>query len=184
MQMQTVKVLCVLLMVAMLVVAGGCKGKKDVPLDTGGAGTDDDGLDTYDAGDDETGTSSLPDDVEIERLLWNPATGLQGVYFDFDSYTLRSDAIAILQENAEKIKRTPAGVLIQVEGHCDERGTQEYNMVLGEKRALAVREYLIKLGISGDRILTISYGEEMPVDPGHSEAAYSQNRRCEFNKAR
>jgi peptidoglycan-associated lipoprotein len=74
-------------------------------------------------------------------------------------------------------------VIVQVEGHCDERGTQEYNLALGEKRALATREHLIKLGIPADRIITISYGEEMPAIQGGGESAWAQNRRCEFNKA-
>ena len=73
--------------------------------------------------------------------------------------------------------------MIQIEGHCDERGTQEYNLALGERRALAVRGHLMKLGISGERLLTISYGEESPASAGHSEEAWQQNRRSEFNKA-
>jgi len=73
--------------------------------------------------------------------------------------------------------------LIQIEGHCDERGTQEYNLALGEKRALAVREYLMSMGVSGDRMVTISYGEEDPQDTAHTEAAWSKNRRSEFNQA-
>jgi len=71
-----------------------------------------------------------------------------------------------------------------VEGHCDERGTQEYNMALGERRALAVRDYLINLGVPGQNLLTISYGEERPVDPGHNEAAWAKNRRAEFSQGR
>lgn len=117
-----------------------------------------------------------------ESWLFSPAEGLQTVYFDYDSYDLRPDALATLERNADKIKQVP-GVIIQVEGHCDERGTQEYNLALGEKRALAVRQHLIRLGVSGDRIITISYGEEDPVDYGHTEAAWAKNRRAEFNRA-
>ena len=87
-----------------------------------------------------------------------------------------------LKRNAEIIKQMPNSV-IQIEGHCDERGTQQYNLALGERRALAVRDYLIRLGISGDRLVTISYGEEDPADPGHSESAWAKNRRAEFNRA-
>lgn len=117
-----------------------------------------------------------------ESWLFSPAEGLQTVYFDYDSYDLRSDALSTLERNADKIKQVP-GVIIQVEGHCDERGTQEYNLALGEKRALAVRSHLMRLGVSGDRIITISYGEEDPVDYGHNEAAWAKNRRAEFNRA-
>jgi peptidoglycan-associated lipoprotein len=87
-----------------------------------------------------------------------------------------------LRDNADKIKQVP-GVMIQIEGHCDERGTQEYNLALGEKRALAVRDHLIQLGISPSRLVTISYGEESPEVEGHDESAWKFNRRCEFNKA-
>ncbi len=104
------------------------------------------------------------------------------IYFDYNSYSLRPDAMASLKNNAEKIRSVP-GVIIQIEGHCDERGTQEYNLALGEKRALATREYLMNMGVSGDRMVTISYGEEDPADGGHSESAWRKNRRSEFNKA-
>ena len=166
---------CVLCLAVILVVTGGCKHKKHQiisPEPTGGPST---------TGAEKTTGEGLPG-VDQESLLWSPATGLQKVYFDYDSYALRPDAMKTLTENADKIKKVP-DVLIQIEGHCDERGTQEYNLALGEKRALAVRDHLIKLGISGDRLLTISYGKERPVAMGHDESAWKQNRRCEFNKA-
>ena len=119
--------------------------------------------------------------MDQDSLLWNKATGLQIVFFDFDSNALRPDAIDTLNKNSDKIKQVP-NVKIQIEGHCDERGTQEYNLALGERRALAVRDYLVKVGVSGDRLLTISYGEEKPAVEGHDESAWSQNRRAEFNK--
>lgn len=156
-----------------LVVTGGCKGKKQQVINpeptTANTAP-------------ETTTGDGLANVDQESLLWSKATGLQLVYFDYDSFALRPDAMKTLADNAEKIKKVP-DVLIQIEGHCDERGTQEYNLALGEKRALAVRDYYIKLGISGDRLLTISYGKERPVAQGHDEAAYKQNRRAEFNKA-
>jgi peptidoglycan-associated lipoprotein len=120
--------------------------------------------------------------VDLESLLWGPS-GLEIIHFDFDSYSLRPDARAALQRNADKIKQAP-GAMIQIEGHCDERGTQEYNLALGEKRALATREYLIQLGVPSSQLVTISYGEEDPLNPASNEAAWAQNRRCEFNKAR
>jgi len=147
----------------------------------GGADLNDDMTSSSDRSTFETTTiDGLP---EIsEDTLFSPDRGLKLVYFDFDSYDLRPDARATLTENAELIKQVP-GVIIQIEGHCDERGTQEYNLALGERRALATREHLISLGVSGDRIVTISYGEEDPADPGSTEAAWAQNRRCEFNRA-
>jgi peptidoglycan-associated lipoprotein len=96
---------------------------------------------------------------------------------------LRPDALATLKENAALLSKYPH-VIVQIEGHCDERGTQEYNLALGERRALAAREHLTKLGISGDRLITISYGEEVPADLGHDEGAWTQNRRAEFSKAK
>ena len=128
-----------------------------------------------------TAREPLPD-IDVENLLFSPAAGLQKVYFDYDKYDLRDDALATLRANADKIKDAP-GVIIQIEGHCDERGTQEYNLALGEKRALATRSHLINLGVSGDRLITISYGEEDPFDSGHTEGAWAKNRRCEFNRA-
>jgi peptidoglycan-associated lipoprotein len=165
---------CVLCLALILVVTGGCKGKKHQVINPEPAGD-------QSKGPERTTGEGLPG-VDQESLLWSPATGLQKIYFDYDSYALRPDAMKTLTENADKVKQVP-DVLIQIEGHCDERGTQEYNLSLGEKRALAVRDYLIKLGISGDRLLTISYGKERPVAAGHDESAWKQNRRCEFNKA-
>jgi len=117
-----------------------------------------------------------------ENTLFNPNSGLQYVYFDYNSYSLSPDALAVLQRNADMIRQVP-NVVIQIEGHCDDRGTQEYNLALGEKRALATREQLIKLGIAADHIVTISYGEEMPAVTGSGEGVWSKNRRCQFNKA-
>lgn len=147
----------------------GCKSKK--PKDDGSGGV--------------TPTEKTTNDgltnVDQDSLLFGPS-GLKAIYFDFDSSSVRADQVGQLQHNADLLKQA-ASAIIQVAGHCDERGTQEYNLALGERRALAVREYLIKLGVSGDRIVTISYGEEQPATQGSSEAAWSQNRRAEFNKA-
>jgi peptidoglycan-associated lipoprotein len=104
---------------------------------------------------------------------------LETVYFDFDKYNLKPDAKAALANNAALLKNN-ADVTILIEGNCDERGTQEYNLALGEKRANAARSYLVDLGISASRIRVISYGYERPVDPGHNEAAWAKNRRADF----
>lgn len=104
---------------------------------------------------------------------------LMTVYFDFDKYNIRGDQRGALDNNVQVLKKFP-NTVIKIEGHCDERGTVEYNLALGDKRANAVKEYLVTAGINADRIETISYGKERPVDPGHTEAAWAKNRRAEF----
>lgn len=104
---------------------------------------------------------------------------LQIVHFDFDSYAITADNRDILKSNADWLK-TNATATVQIEGHCDERGTTEYNLALGERRANAVKNYMIKLGIKKARLSTISYGSERPVDPGHDETAWAKNRRAAF----
>jgi peptidoglycan-associated lipoprotein len=104
---------------------------------------------------------------------------LKDIHFDFDKYDIRSEDTEILKENAALLMKYTK-VKIQVEGHCDERGTNEYNLALGERRANAAKKYLLSLGISTDRISSISYGEERPLDTGHNEEAWSKNRRGHF----
>ena len=110
-------------------------------------------------------------------------TPLKDVFFDFDKSVLREDAKKTLNENTQWLKANPA-VRIVVEGHCDERGTNEYNLALGERRAKAVRDYLVAGGIEAKRISTISYGEERPFVLGHDESAWKFNRRAHFVAAR
>ena len=104
---------------------------------------------------------------------------LKTVYFDFDKSEIRDDQVAILRANAAWLKANPKFKVL-IEGHCDERGTIEYNLALGDKRAKRVRSYLVDLGIPEARMRTISYGKERPVDPGHDEEAWAKNRRAEF----
>lgn len=104
-------------------------------------------------------------------------TSLKTVYFDFDKYGLSPEAQSVLQYDAEILKRYP-NVAVVVEGHCDERGTAEYNLALGERRAGAVAEYLSTLGIAPNRMSTVSFGSELPVDPAHNEEAWAKNRRA------
>jgi peptidoglycan-associated lipoprotein len=104
---------------------------------------------------------------------------LKDINFDFDKYDIRPGDAETLKENAALLMNYPK-VKIQVEGHCDERGTNEYNLALGERRANAAKKYLLSLGISTDRISSISYGEEKPLDAGHNEEAWSKNRRGHF----
>ncbi len=101
------------------------------------------------------------------------------IHFDFDSYELKPQDREILKEKAA-ILRSRQDIELMIEGHCDERGTEEYNLALGERRARAAYEYLILLGISPDRMSIISYGEEKPLDPGHNEEAWAKNRRAQF----
>jgi peptidoglycan-associated lipoprotein len=104
---------------------------------------------------------------------------LKDIHFDFDKYDILPEDAQILKENAALLSKYPQ-VKIQVEGHCDERGTNEYNLALGERRANAAKKYLVSLGISTDRISSISYGEEKPLDTGHDEEAWAKNRRGHF----
>ena len=104
---------------------------------------------------------------------------LQDVFFDYDAATLTDEARRALAEDAAWLKGN-AQARITVEGHCDERGTSEYNLALGERRAKAVRDYLVAAGIDAGRIRTISYGKERPFAPGHDEASWKQNRRAHF----
>jgi peptidoglycan-associated lipoprotein len=99
------------------------------------------------------------------------------VFFDYDSSVLSPTATQTLDRQAAWLKQYP-NVIVTIEGHTDERGTREYNLALGDRRANAVKNYLVALQVSSDRLLTISYGEERPVDPGHDEAAWAKNRRA------
>lgn len=101
------------------------------------------------------------------------------VYFDFDAHTLTDSAREILAAHARKLKDNP-NVNLLIEGHCDERGTVEYNLALGDKRAHTVKSYMANFGIEGKRLSTISYGKERPADTEHSEAAWAKNRRAQF----
>jgi peptidoglycan-associated lipoprotein len=102
---------------------------------------------------------------------------LKDIRFDYDKYDIRREDEGILKENAAFLKKNPK-MKIQIEGHCDERGTVEYNLALGERRANSTKKYLVSLGIASDRISTISYGKERPLDPGHNEEAWAKNRRA------
>ena len=99
------------------------------------------------------------------------------VHFDFDRYEIRPGDAEILKQSAVLLSKHRT-VKVQIEGHCDERGTHEYNLALGERRANSTKKYLISLGISQDRVSTISYGEEKPSDPGRNEEAWAKNRRA------
>ena len=101
----------------------------------------------------------------------------EDIHFEFDSAVLTPDAQEILKTKAEWLQNNP-NVKSTIEGHCDERGTLEYNLALGERRASGAKSFLVDLGIPASRLTAISYGEERPVDPGQNEAAWAKNRRC------
>lgn len=101
------------------------------------------------------------------------------VYFDFDKSAIKGSEMSKIESVADYLKKNPKDYVL-IEGHCDERGTEEYNRALGERRALSAREKLAAQGVGAERIRTLSYGEDKPAGPGHDEAAWSKNRRCEF----
>lgn len=103
----------------------------------------------------------------------------EDIHFDFDKYNIRPDAAEILKRKAEWLKVHP-NVHVLIEGHCDERGTEEYNLALGERRANSAKQFLLNLGVDTGCMSTISYGEERPLDPGHNEEAWAKNRRAHF----
>ena len=127
----------------------------------------------------ETGASSLKQMQEGKAAITPPSSPLKDVFYDFDRYDLSADARATLRANADWLRNNPSA-RVEIEGHCDERGTNEYNLALGAKRAQAAREFLATLGIAGDRLSTISYGEEIPVCREHDESCWKQNRRARF----
>jgi peptidoglycan-associated lipoprotein len=106
-------------------------------------------------------------------------SAVKDIYFDFDQSNIRPDAREILKANADVFLKNSTAT-IMIEGYCDERGTAEYNLALGERRAQEAKKYLINLGTKASQIKTISYGEERPLDPGHNEEAWANNRRAHF----
>jgi len=120
---------------------------------------------------DTIGTKSLDD--------LNRDSPLRPLFFELDSSDVSGEGQQVLQANAAVLKKYPT-MQITIEGHCDERGTAEYNLALGERRALAAKNYLVSLGVGADKVKTVSYGKEFPFDPGHDEAAWLKNRRAHF----
>jgi peptidoglycan-associated lipoprotein len=162
-----------ILLAAVFLVAGlgACSKKPEPSVDvTEGAaeGTEED-----------TGSTIKPEDSTMSPDGGMPTIELSDVFFDYDRYNLRPDAISSLEQNARLLSDNPEARLV-LEGHCDERGTSEYNLALGEKRGQAARDFLTRYGIDASRLTVISYGEERPFDPGHSESAYAKNRRVHF----
>lgn len=120
--------------------------------------------------------------TQAARKVEATVADLTRIQFDFDQYALRDDARDTLNLNAAILKANPA-LKVKIEGHCDERGSNQYNIALGERRAQAAQNYLVSLGIAAARLATVSYGEEMPLVPEHNEDAWAKNRRAEFKPA-
>lgn len=136
--------------------------------------------DGADASWEEQERQRLEKERQLREMLGQANTELsQMIYFAFDSSSLTPEARQILTRKVDVLRKYPQVKLV-IEGHCDERGTAEYNLALGERRAQAAAQYLVNLGVEAGRISTVSYGKERPLDPGHGESAWSKNRRDEF----
>jgi len=123
-------------------------------------------------------TQADQDEVLVDETT-GPDASLETVYFEFDRSTISSDARPLLRGNGDKLRRT--GAAVRLEGYCDERGDEEYNLALGERRANSVKQYLENLGVDGSKLRTLSYGEAKPAVAGHTEDAWRYNRRVEFH---
>jgi len=169
--MRSIRLAAVVIAIAALA-AGGCAKKKQHTLEDTGAAVDQGG-----------GESGLAEGSSLDRFKrgLGPEEGgvLKDVHFAFDSYELDRTARDVLAANAEWLKDNPRA-RTEIEGHCDARGTVEYNLALGARRAKAVKDYLVTLGISAGRLSTISYGEELPLCREQSEECYARNRRVHF----
>jgi peptidoglycan-associated lipoprotein len=126
----------------------------------------------------------VPDTAQQERMAALNRFLNEYIFFDFDSAVLRPDAQSALRGKAQFLEQNQDIPALIIEGHCDERGTNAYNMALGARRADAVKQFMVNLGLAPDRFETISYGEERPLDPGHNEEAWARNRRAAFVLAR
>lgn len=168
----------VLVIVSLALFSAGCKKKKPPVIEPP----------STEQG--QTGTSTMTEkppqavvpgteDTLVEITIDEITRQFQPVFFDFDKSDIREDQIAALQNNASILKKNPT-VSVLIEGHCDERGTVEYNLALGDRRAKAAQEYLISLGIAENRMSIISYGKSRPFADGHDEDAWRLNRRDQF----
>jgi peptidoglycan-associated lipoprotein len=125
------------------------------------------------------GDLPLTERIEDGVRITDPAAKMDNILFDYDSFQIKPGEVAKIEKAAEYMKANPRARLV-AEGNCDERGSREYNMSLGEQRAGAVRAHLVGVGIDAARIQTKSYGKEKPLNPGHDEKAWAENRRAEF----
>lgn len=160
-----------LAMACVALASSGCSSKKKQPLPGEGGANLGAGQNTG------INEGSLG---QYEKGL-TPGTGgpLHDIHFGYNDYTVQPQDSSVLKDNAQWLQRNPA-TSVQIEGHCDERGSEEYNIALGAKRAQAAKDYLTTLGISGSRMTTISYGKELPLCTEHDEGCWAQNRRDHF----
>lgn len=179
---------CYTSLAALFLIAGGCApatpNKPDIGSPSGSSATGSQGSrrgEGQGSGTREsnTDTSSLKQLQEGKAPVTPASSPLKDIFFEFDRADLRPDARDTLRANADWLRTNPSA-RIEIEGHCDERGTNEYNLALGAKRAQSAKDYLVSLGIAGDRLSTISYGEEIPVCREHTESCWRQNRRARF----
>jgi peptidoglycan-associated lipoprotein len=126
-------------------------------------------------------SADVDEDAAVRREMQQAREAFENedVYFDFDKSDLTADARSVLERKAAWL-RSNADESVTIEGHCDERGTAEYNIALGERRAKSAMEFLVDMGIEASRLDQVSYGEERPIDPGHDEDAWAKNRRAHF----
>jgi len=179
------------LVLAVAVLAYGCPGKRPPALATAAPGEEDDTRAGRSA---RAPVEPVPEGPDVRSIEGEGASGsdipggaytgeggpLADVRFEYDSAALTDEARSVLEKHALWLQGQ-RDVRVIVEGHCDERGTVEYNLALGEQRARAVRDYLASLGVAGARLRVVSYGKERPLDPGSDEAAMARNRRAHFN---
>lgn len=172
------------LLIAAVVALAGCASKTASEQDFGPRPADQAATPATDVS-----QQPRPLGVESQPLQSGPVAdhqavaGLQRVHFAYNQFTLEDEARATLERNAAYLRKNPA-VKVAIEGHCDDRGSDEFNLALGERRAVAARNYLVSLGIAAERLSVISYGEEQPLVAAANEDAWAQNRRAEFKVAR
>ncbi len=177
MRLKIIGLLSVLLLVSACATTpqdeGGTEGGGETQAAGAESGTDTSGVQQQSVTGESQQPSTGPTPGTQEDLVYNVG---DRVFFDFNKYDIKDAARGTLDRQAAWLRANPS-VTVTVEGHCDERGTREYNLALGERRAQAIKDYLVSLGIDAARVETISYGKERPEQVGHTEAAWAQNRR-------
>lgn len=177
---KTLKGIFIIFVLGLLMLAG-CAEKKSVITGDSAQGKDISSAVTK--GDTAKDKSNLGDktseqSIDLEKMAQKKSP-VNDIHFDYDSSSIRSDAREILQINADYFMRSRISSIV-IEGHCDERGTDEYNMALGERRAQETKKYLVNLGVKESLMKTVSFGEEQPLDPASNEEAWAKNRRAHF----
>jgi len=175
------------LILLMALMVSGCGSNKTKDTSSGGAAVEDRGISSDEMNEIDAGarTQGLDDGNQYSRSALgdpndpNGPLSVRVIYFDYDSSNVRADFRVTIEAHAAYLAANPSTV-VTLEGHADERGSREYNLALGERRALAVRKQLVLLGASAGQVRTVSYGEERPVTEGHSEESYALNRRVEI----